>query len=55
MGNPLIHRQSCSAVQIAFAENSTLQYEYTNASIRMGLTPLAGLPGATRSGDIDPS
>ncbi|KAJ5341131.1 Acetate/Proprionate kinase [Penicillium brevicompactum] len=44
-----------SAVQIAFAENSTLQYEYTNASIRMGLTPLAGLPGATRSGDIDPS
>jgi hypothetical protein len=23
--------------------------------IRMGLTPLAGLPGATRSGDIDPS
>ena len=22
---------------------------------RMGLTPLAGLPGATRSGDIDPS
>ena len=23
--------------------------------LRMGLTPLAGLPGATRSGDIDPS
>lgn len=22
---------------------------------RMGLTPLAGLPGATRSGGIDPS
>lgn len=24
-------------------------------SLRMGLTPLSGLPGATRSGDIDPS
>jgi acetate kinase len=27
----------------------------TNDMSRMGLTPLAGLPGATRSGDIDPS
>jgi acetate kinase len=27
----------------------------TNIMTRMGLTPLAGLPGATRSGDIDPS
>lgn len=48
MGNPLIHRRD------------TIEKKYVNCdtddSIRsMGLTPLAGLPGATRCGDVDPS
>lgn len=47
-GSLLIHRKRswCSSV---------LNLWIANLVFRMGLTPLAGLPGATRSGSIDPS
>ncbi|KXG48800.1 Acetate/Proprionate kinase [Penicillium griseofulvum] len=53
--NLIIMHVGSGASICAIKDGKSMDTSQANVASRMGLTPLAGLPGATRSGSIDPS